>query len=68
MADSSLLIGDIGGTNARFALADRNSPGFSDAMTLQCADYATADAAIKDYLQSLRRHPMSFVLRQLVLS
>ncbi len=53
MADSSLLIGDIGGTNARFALADRNSPGFSDAMTLQCADYATADAAIKDYLESV---------------
>jgi glucokinase len=53
MADSSLLIGDIGGTNARFALANRNSPGFSDAMTLQCADYATADAAIKDYLESV---------------
>ena len=53
MADSSLLIGDIGGTNARFALADRNSPGFSDAMTLQCADYATADVAIKDYLESV---------------
>ena len=53
MAESSLLIGDIGGTNARFALADRNSPGFSDAMTLQCADYATADAAIKDYLESV---------------
>ncbi len=53
MADSSLLIGDIGGTNARFALADRNSPGFSDAMTLQCADFETADAAIKDYLESV---------------
>jgi len=53
MADSSLLIGDIGGTNARFALANRNLPGFSDAMTLQCADYATADAAVRDYLESV---------------
>jgi glucokinase len=53
MADSSLLIGDIGGTNARFALADKSSPGFADVMTLQCADYATADVAIKDYLESV---------------
>jgi len=53
MADPSLLIGDIGGTNARFALADRNFPGYSDVATLQCADYATADAAIEDYLESV---------------
>jgi glucokinase len=53
MADPSLLIGDIGGTNARFALADRNSPGFSDAMTLQCADYDSAEAAIRHYLDSV---------------
>lgn len=53
MADSSLLIGDIGGTNARFALADKSTPGFSDLMTLQCADYATVDAAIRDYLDSV---------------
>ena len=53
MADSSLLIGDIGGTNARFALAEKSAPGFSDLMTLQCADYATANAAIKDYLDSV---------------
>lgn len=53
MADSSLLIGDIGGTNARFALADKSAPGFSDLVTLQCADYATVDAAIRDYLDSV---------------
>jgi glucokinase len=53
MADSSLLIGDIGGTNARFALADRNSPGFSDAMTLRCTDYDSTEAAIKYYLDSV---------------
>jgi glucokinase len=57
MADSCLLIGDIGGTNARFALAGKSAPGFSDAVTLQCADYATADAAIKDYLESAGAPP-----------
>ena len=53
MADRTLLIGDIGGTNARFALADPKHPGFSDALTLQCADYASADDAIRHYLSEL---------------
>ena len=53
MADRILLIGDIGGTNARFAIADPERPGFSDAMTLQCADYASADDAIRRYLGEL---------------
>jgi len=49
----TLLIGDIGGTNARFALADGNTPGFSDLQTLQCADYDSAEGAIKHYLDSV---------------
>ena len=53
MADRILLIGDIGGTNARFAIADPERPGFSDAMTLQCADYASADDAIRHYLDEI---------------
>ena len=53
MADRILLIGDIGGTNARFAIADPERPSFSDAMTLQCADYASADEAIRRYLGEL---------------
>ena len=53
MADETLLIGDIGGTNARFAIADPEQRGFSDAMTLQCADYASADDAIRHYLSNL---------------
>ena len=53
MAGSSLLIGDIGGTNARFALADNGAPGFSDVVTLQCADYDSAEVAIKHYLDSV---------------
>jgi glucokinase len=50
MTDSSLLIGDIGGTNARFAIADPVQPGFSRAMTLQCGDFDTAEHAIESYL------------------
>jgi len=45
-----LLIGDIGGTNARFALADPDGVGFSSELTLRCADYETADDGIADYL------------------
>lgn len=53
MADRTLLIGDIGGTNARFALANPDRPGFHDAVTLQCADFASADDAIRHYLGEL---------------
>ena len=51
MADPCLLIGDIGGTNARFALAHPDKPGFSGELTLHCADYETAEQAIADYLE-----------------
>lgn len=50
MPDTALLIGDIGGTNARFAMANLNTPGFSNAHTLKCADFASAEDAIKHYL------------------
>lgn len=53
MPDNCLLIGDIGGTNARFALASPTSPAFSDLVTLQCGDFESADAAISHYLRSV---------------
>ena len=53
MSESCLLIGDIGGTNARFALADNESPGFSQVVTLNCADYESADQAIREYLDQV---------------
>lgn len=52
-AKPTLLIGDIGGTNARFALADPSQPGFSQEETLQCAEHASADMAIKQYLDDV---------------
>ena len=49
----SLLVGDIGGTNARFALADDKVAGFSGTATLKCADFDSAEAAIRHYLGSV---------------
>lgn len=46
----SLLIGDIGGTNARFAIADIDAPGFALEQTYQCAEFATVVDAIRHYL------------------
>jgi glucokinase len=51
MADPCLLIGDIGGTNARFALANPDKPGFHNELILSCADYETADQAIATYIE-----------------
>jgi glucokinase len=51
MPESCLLIGDIGGTNARFALANPDEPGFHTVLELQCADFPTADDAIRHYLR-----------------
>lgn len=51
MTTPTLIIGDIGGTNARFAMASIDQPGFSNEMRLQCADFASADDAIRHYLE-----------------
>ena len=57
MTDVCLLIGDIGGTNARFALADTDAPGFSNEQVLKCADFASAELAIKHYLEAIGAPP-----------
>lgn len=54
MTKPCLLIGDIGGTNARFALADPDKPGFSNDITLKCDDFESADASIKSYLEQVQ--------------
>ena len=48
MTDPYLLIGDIGGTNARFALVDPDDTGYFAEKTLRCADFETAENAISD--------------------
>ena len=61
MADDSLLIGDIGGTNARFALARRDQPGFLDAMTVPCSDFESAHQAIEFYLDEKGAAPPGII-------
>ncbi|MDJ0708853.1 MAG: glucokinase [Woeseiaceae bacterium] len=50
MADKCLIVGDIGGTNARFALANQAHPGVHDVIKLKCADYETSEDAIRHVL------------------
>jgi glucokinase len=49
-----LLIGDIGGTNARFALVDPTLPGYHSDVTLPCRDFESAEVAIRHYLARVR--------------
>ena len=49
----TLLIGDIGGTNARFALANPDGVAFSEPRTLQCEEFSTSVAAMKHYLDEV---------------
>lgn len=51
MADKCLIVGDIGGTNARFALANQAHPGVHDVIELKCADYETSGDAIRFVLE-----------------
>ncbi|MCB1692076.1 MAG: glucokinase [Pseudomonadales bacterium] len=50
MANPLLLIGDIGGTNARFALVRPGETGFFSAQTLQCEAFSCVIDAIEAYL------------------
>lgn len=56
-----LLVGDIGGTNARFALANPEVPGFSDELTLDCGDFVSTDLAIDAYLAKINAPQPSVV-------
>ncbi len=63
MNKRTLLIGDIGGTNARFALARSDKIGFDHAMTLQCADFPSPVTAISHYLEAIAApHPDAICL------
>lgn len=44
------LVGDIGGTHARFALVEKGSVTLRDTRILKCSDYAGPQAAVADYL------------------
>lgn len=48
-----LLIADIGGTNARFALVSEGVHGYVEPRTLRCDDYETPAEAITAYLNQV---------------
>jgi glucokinase len=52
MEAASLLVGDIGGTNVRFAVAtaDEERPRLDAVMSLRCADFAGLAEAVTAYL------------------
>lgn len=52
MQQAPVLIADIGGTNARFAVAKDASPHFSNAQTLQAAEFEQLTNAIDSYLNA----------------
>ena len=45
------LVGDIGGTNARFAIASADGVGFARERSLRCAEFPTVESAIEHYLE-----------------
>jgi len=53
LADTCLLVGDLGGTNARFALADPKRTAYTHEFTVKCEDHETAEHAISDYLERI---------------
>ena len=56
VADFTRLIGDIGGTSARFAFAAAGDDFYHGEMTLSCGDFATPGEAIARFLE-LRQAP-----------
>jgi glucokinase len=58
-----ILIGDIGGTNARFCLLDEGASSLGDVTIVQTADYETIDDAIADaVLSKAARKPRATIL------
>ena len=51
MSEQNLaVVGDIGGTNARFALVEPGSTHLQEVEVLPCSDYANLDEAFNEYL------------------
>lgn len=51
--DNSILIGDMGGTNARFALTDGKATRYHSEKAYRCQDFASPEAAIRQYLDEV---------------
>jgi glucokinase len=54
---AQVLVADIGGTNARFALAELDTLALSEIRQVRCGDYPSLEAALGDYLGDLPARP-----------
>lgn len=61
MAEDLALVGDIGGTNARFALVTADSQELKNIQVVPCRDYDNLDNAVSDYLARSGMGPVSRV-------
>jgi len=52
-SDRTVLVGDVGGTNARFAIVETEPFRITDRLELETADYASFDAVLTAYLDRL---------------
>ena len=50
MADNLLLVGDVGATNARYALASPETGTYRDEQVLPCESFDSCEASIQHYL------------------
>jgi glucokinase len=56
-ARAQVLVADIGGTNARFALAELDTLALSEIRQVRCGDHPSLEAALGDYLGHLAAKP-----------
>jgi len=58
---SMMLLGDIGGSNARFALAETGNPQFLHMSVVPCADYASLELALDEFLRAQAPSPLAAI-------
>jgi len=56
-----LLLGDIGGSYARFALADAGSLQFLHVSVVSCADYTSLEMALDEFLKAHTTWPLAAI-------
>lgn len=61
MTESTILLGDIGGTNARFAVASHTKAKYESERVFQCDDFGSAESAIQQYLEEISAPPVTSV-------
>ena len=55
--EAQVLVADIGGTNARFALAELETLALSEIRQVRCGDHPSLEAALGDYIGTLPARP-----------